>query len=305
MQIRAGDSLKRYWVSDGQEVVLADIMSDWDIGQKVEVDWQGKKFVEFQQISLWHQGNVHDERELQSRRDGRPPFETSRKRSSLMRPCSSSWSLRGCGWEFHPEHHVEEPLEQVSTAPHPCGAVLTWPRFCGGVPLIGISFQWRLWSLWWTRRLIRVGLLNTSTWALHCRWAGDVFVWHTLSNWKSSAESLFTNSLPPSVWICAGIPNFANQSLKMASATVSASLLAIAVTTAYLVKAFVMQRTNFLLLSAVSIGSNRSAWIRRLGCSGIGRGTSGVHLFVDFFLSWHCRQKFWYRSMSCLIFGQK
>jgi len=53
------------------------------------------------------------------------------------------------------------------------------------------------------------------------------------------------NSLPPSVWICAGIPNFANQSLKMASATISASLLAIAMTTAYLIKASVMQRTNF------------------------------------------------------------
>ncbi len=50
MQIRAGDSLKTFRVSDGQEVVLADIRSDRDVGREIEVDWQGKK--EFQLIGI-------------------------------------------------------------------------------------------------------------------------------------------------------------------------------------------------------------------------------------------------------------
>jgi hypothetical protein len=45
------------------------------------------------------------------------------------------------------------------------------------------------------------------------------------------------NSLPPSVYIWAGIPNLQNYSLKMASATVSAFLFWIEVTTAYLLNA--------------------------------------------------------------------
>ncbi len=40
MQIRAGDSLKRFGVSNSQEVVLADVWGDGDVGRKVEVDWQ-------------------------------------------------------------------------------------------------------------------------------------------------------------------------------------------------------------------------------------------------------------------------
>jgi hypothetical protein len=90
-------------------------------------------------------------------------------------------------------------------------------------------------------------LLKTSTCAFHWGCAGEVLVWRTLSSWKSSAETLLTNSLTPSVSICAGIPTFANQSLKMASATVSASLLAITVNTAYFGKASVMQRTNVFI----------------------------------------------------------
>ncbi len=46
-------------------------------------------------------------------------------------------------------------------------------------------------------------------------------------------------------------------------------------------------------------------WFIHAGRSGIGSGASGVFLFVDFFLCWHRRQKFWCRSMSCRIFGQK
>jgi hypothetical protein len=72
--------------------------------------------------------------------------------------------------------------------------------------------------------------------------------------------------------------------LKMASATVSAFLFWIDVTTAYLVKASVMQRTNFLLLSAVNIGPNKSACILQFGHSGIGSGCSGVGFKFERFL---------------------
>jgi len=52
---------------------------------------------------------------------------------------------------------------------------------------------------------------------------------------------------------------FANHSLKMASATVSAFLFGITVTTEYLVNASVMHNTNFLLLFAVNMGPNKFA----------------------------------------------
>ncbi len=76
----------------------------------------------------------------------------------------------------------------------------------------------------------------------------------------------------------------------MASATVSAFLFWIDVTTAYFVKASVMHKTNFVLLSAVNIGLNKSAWILQLGLSGIGSGCSGVGLIVVLFLCWQVRQ---------------
>ncbi len=95
------------------------------------------------------------------------------------------------------------------------------------------------------------------------------------------ADSLLTNSFPLSVCICAGIPNLQNCSSKMVSATVSAFLFWIDVTTAYLVNASVMHSTNFLLLSAVNIGPNRSAC--QLGHSGIGSGARGVGFIGDHF----------------------
>ncbi len=68
----------------------------------------------------------------------------------------------------------------------------------------------------------------------------------------------------------------------MASATISVSLLAIAVTTAYLVKASVMQRTHFFLLSAVSIGQKG-----RRESGGLDSPESGVALaeFVCWLIS--------------------
>jgi len=93
-----------------------------------------------------------------------------------------------------------------------------------------------------------------------------------------SANSLLRNSFPPSVCICAGILNLQNHSLNIVLATVSVFLFRIAVMGAYLVNASVMHSTNFLLLSAVSMGPNKSAWIVQLGHSGISRGASGVGL---------------------------
>jgi hypothetical protein len=52
--------------------------------------------------------------------------------------------------------------------------------------------------------------------------------------------------------------NLQMHSLKIVSATVSASLFGIEVTMAYFVKPSVMQSTKFLLLSAVIIGPNKS-----------------------------------------------
>jgi hypothetical protein len=56
------------------------------------------------------------------------------------------------------------------------------------------------------------------------------------------------------------------------------------VTTAYLVNASVMHNTNFLLMSAVNIGPNKSACILQFGRSGIGSGDSGVGFVSDCFL---------------------
>jgi hypothetical protein len=50
--MNADQSWKRFRVSDGQEVVLADVRGDRDVGREIEVDSQGKKFVEFQQIGI-------------------------------------------------------------------------------------------------------------------------------------------------------------------------------------------------------------------------------------------------------------
>ncbi len=58
--------MKRFRVSNGQEVVLDDVRSDRNVCREVEMDWQGKKFVEFQQVGIRNQRNVNDECELKS-----------------------------------------------------------------------------------------------------------------------------------------------------------------------------------------------------------------------------------------------
>jgi hypothetical protein len=49
-------------------------------------------------------------------------------------------------------------------------------------------------------------------------------------------------------------------------------------------KASMMQRTNFSLLSAVIRGPNKFVWILMFGLVGIGISSSGVGFFVDDFL---------------------
>jgi hypothetical protein len=44
MQIRAGDSLKRFRVSNDQQVVQTDVRGNQDICREVEVDWQWQEF---------------------------------------------------------------------------------------------------------------------------------------------------------------------------------------------------------------------------------------------------------------------
>ncbi len=109
---------------------------------------------------------------------------------------------------------------------------------------------------------------------LHWGWAGVVLVWFTLSNVNSSFESLLTNSFPPSVWICAGMPNLQNYSEKMAFATVSASLFSTAVTIAYL-----------------------SRWCRECICAAIRQWALGqkvqVNPDIGFVQSWQRLQKRW------------
>jgi hypothetical protein len=100
------------------------------------------------------------------------------------------------------------------------------------------------------------------------------------------------NSFPASVCIWAEIPYLHNHSLKIVSATISAFLFWITVTTTYLMNASVMHNTNFLLLSAVIIGPNKSACILLFGHSGIGSGDKGVGLAGICFHCWHVRQVF-------------
>ncbi len=84
--------------------------------------------------------------------------------------------------------------------------------------------------------------------------------------------------------ICARILNLQYHSLTIASSTVPTSLFEITATTVYLVKALVMHSTNFFALSTVIMGLNRSAWILKLGLSGIGSGLNGMGFSVDDFL---------------------
>ncbi len=62
----------------------------------------------------------------------------------------------------------------------------------------------------------------------HCGWYGEVLECCTLSSSNSLAESLFTNSLPPSVCIWAGMPNLQNQ-LSVCKLTTSKKMVALTV----------------------------------------------------------------------------
>ena len=82
------------------------------------------------------------------------------------------------------------------------------------------------------------------------------------------SESLLQNYFPWSVMISSGTPYLQIHFLKMASVTVSASLLLIATSSTYLVKASVITSMYFLLFPEVLRGPCRSACILMLGSVG-------------------------------------
>jgi hypothetical protein len=61
MQISAGDSLKRFGVSNGQKIVGSDIRCDRDIRREIEVNRQWQKFVELEQVGIRNKWNVHNQ----------------------------------------------------------------------------------------------------------------------------------------------------------------------------------------------------------------------------------------------------
>jgi len=65
MQIGAGDSLKRFRVSNGLQVVQHHVGCNRDICREVEVDRKWQEFIKFEQVGVGHQRNVHNEGKLQ------------------------------------------------------------------------------------------------------------------------------------------------------------------------------------------------------------------------------------------------
>ncbi len=112
------------------------------------------------------------------------------------------------------------------------------------------------------------------------------FLYDTLRSWNNSADNLLMNSLPPSVWIWAGILNLQNCLWKL-YLQLFWHLYLLSVTTVYFIKASVMHNMNFCI-SAGIIGPLKSAWILTLGRSGVDSGLKG--LSIDFFHCWHLRQ---------------
>ncbi len=64
MKICAGDSLKRFLVSNCQEVVLPDVQCDGNVCEEVEMNRKQQKFIHLEQVGIGNEGNVHDEREF-------------------------------------------------------------------------------------------------------------------------------------------------------------------------------------------------------------------------------------------------
>jgi hypothetical protein len=65
MKVSAGDGLKRFQVSNGEEVVLANIRSYGDIGGEVELDWKWQEFKDSEQVGVGGKWDVHGECESQ------------------------------------------------------------------------------------------------------------------------------------------------------------------------------------------------------------------------------------------------
>ncbi len=60
-QISAGDDLKRFRVSNGQQVVQPHVRDKRAVRREVEVDRKQQELIEFEQVHIGHQWNALDE----------------------------------------------------------------------------------------------------------------------------------------------------------------------------------------------------------------------------------------------------
>jgi hypothetical protein len=63
-KVCAGDSLKRFRVSNGQKVILPDVWRNGDVCQEVEMNREWQKFLQLKQVYIGNERDVHDQREL-------------------------------------------------------------------------------------------------------------------------------------------------------------------------------------------------------------------------------------------------
>ena len=128
-----------------------------------------------------------------------------------------------------------------------------------------------------------------------------------LSIWRKEHNSLFRallNSFPLSVIRMAMGPNKLIHALKIAEATVLASLLGRAMALVNFVNASVTTRIQVLPEAVLRRGPNKSAWTRWLGRSGVSRGLNGanrVWCWNGSLVIWHVWQDFMKLAMSAAI----
>ena len=131
----------------------------------------------------------------------------------------------------------------------------------------------------------------------------ECLIW---SNLYSSLASALQNSLPLSVTISSGVPKRQIHFSKTALPTVFASLLGIAIISAYLVNASVIHKINFFPSADVFNGPNKSMWQRwfiAVHCgSGLSRFRTG---FISRRRAWQRGHAETCRTMSASILGQK
>ena len=149
-------------------------------------------------------------------------------------------------------------------------------------------------------------LFATLAWLLHCGWYGAVFICVAPIHLMTSSETLAQNSFPPSVTISIGMPYLQNHFLKIASATVAASLLSMASSSTYFANVSAMHQIYFFPLPDTTKNPNRSAWILWLGSVHWGNGDSKAGLVWSLVLhNWHFWHVFKCVWISWSMPGQK